>query len=356
MKKILLAFFASLSVLHAQDKNQEGIFAQFKTNKGDIVVELEYQKTPMTVANFVALAEGNHPGVDAKYKGKKYYNGLTFHRVIADFMIQGGDPLGNGMGDPGYKFDDEITDLKHTGPGILSMANAGPGTNGSQFFITHKATPWLDGKHTVFGHVIKGQEVVNAIAQNDVMLEVNIIRQGKAAKNFNAPKVFEEAKSLKAKEAQILEAKKAEGKKANAAKLTQAKAQARTTESGLQLTQTQKGNGIKPEAGTTVYMYYAGYLEDGTLFDTNIVEVAKANNTYDANRERNKGYQGFPYVIGQDTKRMIPGFSEAIESLEFNEKVIAYIPAKLGYGSASPTPLIPANSNLIFEIFIVDKL
>ncbi|MDV7396995.1 peptidylprolyl isomerase, partial [Arthrospira platensis SPKY1] len=118
---------------------------------GVIVLELYYEKVPVTVANFVSLAEGNNPAVDAKYKGKPFYNGLKFHRVIADFMIQGGDPSGNGSGNPGYKFADEITDYQHTGPGILSMANAGPATNGSQFFITHKATPWLDGKHTVFG-------------------------------------------------------------------------------------------------------------------------------------------------------------------------------------------------------------
>ena len=131
----------------------------------------------MTVANFVGLAEGTKHysktgGAPADANGASYYDGLNFHRVIADFMIQGGCPLGTGTGGPGYKFPDEIdTTLKHTGPGIFSMANSGPGTNGSQFFITHKATPWLDGRHTVFGHVVKGQDVVNAIAKGDKIKE-----------------------------------------------------------------------------------------------------------------------------------------------------------------------------------------
>lgn len=343
MKKIFLAFLGSISMLHAQDKNKEGIFAQFKTNKGDILVELAYDKTPMTVANFIALTEGNHPEADAKYKGKNYYNGLTFHRVIKDFMIQGGCPTGTGMGDPGYKFEDEITDLKHSGPGILSMANAGPGTNGSQFFITHKATPWLDGKHTVFGHVVQGMEIVNSIENKDVMLEVNIIRQGKAAKNFNAAKVFGDAKSSKQKELAVLEAKKSELSKANALRLDKVKSKATQSDSGLQTVTLEKGNGVKPAAGTTVYVQYAGYLEDGTLFDSNSIEVAKFNNVYDENREKANGYKGFPYVIGQDKTRMIPGFSEAIEKMEFNEKLIAFIPANLGYGNQSPTKLIPAD-------------
>lgn len=173
----------------------EGLFAVITTTKGVIKIQLEYQKVPMTVANFVALAEGKQKNT-AKADGQPYFDGIKFHRVIADFMIQGGDPTGTGMGGPGYKFPDEIDPtLKHTRPGTLSMANAGPYTNGSQFFITHKETPWLDGKHAVFGYVVAGQDVVNAIAQNDVMTSVKIEAVGKDAKAFDAVKVLEANKA-----------------------------------------------------------------------------------------------------------------------------------------------------------------
>ena len=159
----------------------DGLFARLSTSRGDIVVRLEFQKTPLTVCNFVALAEGKMNAA----KGKPFYDGLVFHRVIADFMIQGGDPEGSGRGGPGYRFRDEILpSLKHDGPGVLSMANAGPGTNGSQFFITHKATPWLDGKHTVFGRVVDGQKVVDAIKQGDKINKITIVRNGQAANDF----------------------------------------------------------------------------------------------------------------------------------------------------------------------------
>lgn len=172
----------------------KGLFANIKTAKGEILIYLEMDKTPLTVANFVGLAEGEIEN-DAKGKGEPFYNGLKFHRVIADFMIQGGDPMGNGMGGPGYKFQDEFhPTLKHDRPGILSMANSGPATNGSQFFITHKATPWLDGRHSVFGHVVEGQEVVDAIAQGDVIEKIEIIRKGKDAKKFDAAAIFNDMK------------------------------------------------------------------------------------------------------------------------------------------------------------------
>ena len=196
MKKLLvtLLFLPFAGILNAQNTvdPENGIYARFITNKGIIVCQLEYQKTPMTVGNFVGLAEGNFKVGDKSFS-KPFFDGLIFHRVIADFMIQGGDPQGTGMGDPGYKFYDEIDQtLKHIGPGILSMANSGPNTNGSQFFITHKETPWLDGKHTVFGHVISGQDVVNAIAQNDTMRKVEIIRVGREANKWNAQAAFDQ--------------------------------------------------------------------------------------------------------------------------------------------------------------------
>lgn len=184
----------SKTVTSAKELKEEGIYAEISTTKGIILVKLEHEKTPMTVANFVGLAEGKIKNA-AKAEGVPFYDGVKFHRVIPNFMIQGGDPQGNGMGGPGYMFKDEIVaELKHKGPGVLSMANAGPGTNGSQFFITHVATPWLDGKHTVFGNVVKGQEVVNTIVQNDTINYVRILRIGKAAKKFNAAEVFNSMK------------------------------------------------------------------------------------------------------------------------------------------------------------------
>lgn len=355
----------------------EGLFATIETNKGTIVLALEFQKTPVTVANFVSLAEGTNPYVNKeKLKGKPFYDGLKFHRVIKDFMIQGGDPEGNGSGDPGYKFKDEFTDLKHDKGGILSMANSGPATNGSQFFITHKDTPWLDGKHTVFGHVTEGMNVVNAIEQNDVITKVTITRKGTLAKKFNAAKVFtdyyankaEDAKKQaaidaenKAKKAALeAEAKKAyEAKfgpviKAKADYISSVRASGTKTPSGVIYQVIQKGSDVKPVDGSTIYFHYAGYFEDGNLFDSSYEEVNKAYGKFDANRAAQNGYQPFPFVAGKK-EGMIPGFIEALSLIHLGEKMIAIMPSNLCYGERGAGGVIPPNANLVFELEIMDK-
>ena len=397
MKKLVVLLCAlTATVSLAQTKNAkpkpvvlEGIFAEIYTNKGKIALQLEFQKTPITVANFITLAEGKNEFVTNDRKGKQYYDGLKFHRVIANFMIQGGCPLGTGAGDPGYKFKDEFDpSLKHDKPGILSMANSGPATNGSQFFITHKDTPWLNNKHSIFGHVIEGQKVVDAIAQDDVIEKVVIVRKGKLAKNFNAEKVFSEYMKIKpeldkkeAEENRIkaeanakLEAerkqKEAEAKAiadkemkeklgpllaAKVAELAALKAKTTTTASGLQYSILQKGTGVKPTEGKDIYVHYAGYLEDGTLFDSSYEAINKMYGKFDQNRANQNGYQPFPFKYGSKGG-LIPGFLEGINNMNFNDKAIFFIPANLGYGERGAGNVIPPNSNIIFEVEILESL
>jgi peptidyl-prolyl cis-trans isomerase A (cyclophilin A) len=355
----------------------EGIFANIATNKGTIVIQLEFLKTPITVANFVSLADGSNRFVtNEKLKGKPFYDGLKFHRVIADFMIQGGDPLGNGSGNPGYAFKDEITDLKHNKAGILSMANSGPATNGSQFFITHKETPWLDGVHTVFGHVTSGMDVVNKIAQDDVILKVTIVRKGNAAKAFNASKIFSdyyENKSEDDKKQAIIDAdnkrKQAEIQaeadrvykeqygavlKSKADEIATLKQTGTTTASGLIYNIVQKGTGVKPVDGSNIYFNYAGYFEDGNLFDSNYTNVCKTFGKYDANRDAQNGYQSLSFVAGKK-EGMIPGVLEGLSLLSFGDKIIMYLPSNLAYGASGAGGVIPPNANLIFEIEMIEK-
>jgi peptidyl-prolyl cis-trans isomerase A (cyclophilin A) len=321
---------------------QEGIYAKIVTPKGDILLELYYEQTPMTVANFVGLAEGDIPN-DAKAQGEPFYDGLKFHRVIKDFMIQGGDPQGNGSGGPGYQFPDEIVaDLTHDGPGVLSMANAGPGTNGSQFFITHKETPWLNGKHTVFGKVVTGQDVVDAVAQGDAIEKMEIIRKGKKAEKFDAPAVFEEMQAG-IKEKAEKAAQEAEDR------LAMLKEQSEVTPSGLYYQLLNKGEGPKPEEGQTVLMHYAGYLPDGTLFDSSVKSIAEKYGKYDARREP---YDPFPVQVGPGA-RVIEGWKEALSMMNVGDKYKLIIPPELGYGARGAGGVIPPNSWLIFDVEMI---
>ena len=307
---------------------QDGLYAKFNTSKGEILVALEYKKTPGTVGNFVALAEGNLEN-SVKPQGTPYYDGLKFHRVIPDFMIQGGCPLGSGTGNPGYQFDDEIhPDLKHDAPGVLSMANAGPGTNGSQFFITHIETAWLDGKHTVFGKVTKGQDVVDAIAQGDAIDSLEIVRIGADAEAYNAVEAFRTFEG--SREKRLAEAKaKAE------AEMEKLAAGFSKTDSGLRYQVLQEGTGDKAEKGKTVSVHYKGQLSDGTVFDSSY----KRNQPID-----------FALGVGQ----VIPGWDEGIQLLKVGDKARFVIPSDLAYGSAGAGGVIPPDATLIFDVELMD--
>ncbi|MCF1191190.1 peptidylprolyl isomerase [Mangrovimonas sp. AS39] len=307
---------------------QDGLYAKFQTPKGDILVNLEFEKTPGTVGNFVALAEGNLEN-EARPQGKPYYDGLKFHRVIPDFMIQGGCPQGTGSGNPGYQFDDEFhPDLKHDGPGVLSMANAGPGTNGSQFFITHVETPWLDNNHTVFGKVVEGQDVVDAIAQGDTIDHVEIIRQGEAAEKFHAVEAFRTFEG--AREKRLLEEQAA-----REAELDKLAAGFKRTDSGLRYQILQEGSGKAAQKGQTVSVHYKGQLADGTVFDSSY----KRNAPID-----------FPLGVGQ----VIPGWDEGIGLLKVGDKARLVIPSDLGYGARGAGGVIPPNATLVFDVELVD--
>jgi peptidylprolyl isomerase len=365
--KFLLLFAMVLTMFACNDQYpdlEDGMYAEFKTNYGTVVAELYFKETPITVASFVSLAEGTNKMVDSVYKGKNYYDGLSFHRIIDGFVIQGGDPTGTGSGGPGYKFPDEIVDsLSHDAKGILSMANAGPGTNGSQFFITLAPTPNLDGRHTVFGKVIKGLDVVDAIGKVETgpqdkpvkpvtMEEVNIIRKGKAAKNFEAPTVFEDElqaiKDKKEAEAQ----KREESKTAMATEFESHKDEAQTLDSGLQIYFEEEGEGIEPETGQMVEVLYEGYFSDGEIFDTNKEELAKEMGLFNEARKNQGGYGPMTVVYGPDAP-MIPGFKEGIQQLNVGDKALLYIPSHLGYGERGAGGVIPPNTDLVFRVELV---
>jgi peptidyl-prolyl cis-trans isomerase A (cyclophilin A) len=307
---------------------ENGIYAKFNTSKGSILVKLAHDLVPGTVGNFVGLAEGNLEN-KIKPQGNKFYDGLKFHRVIPDFMIQGGCPSGTGTGGPGYKFDDEFhPTLKHDRPGVLAMANSGPGTNGSQFYITHVPTSWLDGKHTVFGHVVEGQDIVDAVAQGDALESVEIVRVGEEAQKWNAIEAFRVFEGSRAK-------REAAEKAAAEAKMEQLAAGFDKTESGLRYKMIQKGDGKKAEAGKTVAVHYEGSLETGKVFDSSY--------------PRKKPIE---FRLGQG--QVIEGWDEGIALLQVGDKARFVIPSHLAYGSAGAGGVIPPNATLIFDVELME--
>jgi cyclophilin family peptidyl-prolyl cis-trans isomerase len=311
-------------------KDKDGLYAVIDTEKGKIVVSLEFKKVPMTVANFVGLVEGE---LNFDSPGENFYEGLMFHRVIDNFMIQGGCPKGDGTGGPGYSFPDEFDpSLRHDGPGVMSMANAGPGTNGSQFFITHVKTPWLNDKHSVFGKVVEGQDVVNSIAQGDKINDITIERIGEEAQNFKVTKeIFAQLvqdASKKAMERRKQEIEKVENEIANRWP------KAIKTPSGLQYVVLKEGDGkAHPKYGQKVTVHYTGTLLDGRMFDSSV-------------------HRGEPatFAVGQ----VIDGWNEALQTMSKGEKRTLIIPPELGYGVHGYPGIIPTNSYLIFDVELLD--
>jgi peptidyl-prolyl cis-trans isomerase A (cyclophilin A) len=357
MKRIFIAF-ALLSTVLFSCKNKvengelsDGLYALIETSKGDITVKLEFEKVPFTVANFVTLAEGKNNYVSSNYKGRHFYDGLTFHRVESNPpMIQGGDPLATGQGGPGYKFKDEFhPDLNHGKPGILSMANSGPNTNGSQFFITTDQTSYLDGKHSVFGEVIDGIDIVNTIVVGDPINKVKIIRVGQAAKKFDAVKVFKDYFDKQAELQKVLEVVTAK----KVSEIEDIKATGTKTKSGLIYKLIKSGTGKKPTAGQDVFVHYAGFFVDGTLFDTSYANVAEENGVLDLARKQQNGYVPFPFSYGSKTG-LIAGFIEGLENMKFGDKMALLIPGHLGYGEQG-YGAIPPNATLLFEVELLEK-
>lgn len=333
-------------------KLEKGIYAKIETSKGEILLKLEEEKAPLTVANFIGLAEGKLTVFDSIKIKSPFYDGLKFHRVINAFMIQGGDPDGNGSGGPGYKFWDEADNgLPHDGPGVLSMANAGPNTNGSQFFITHKATPHLNGRHTVFGRVIEGQAVVDQIEKDDLILAINIIRKGFKAKRFNASKVFE--KVYREKEVLVL----AEQEKLAALKFKDDIRKENADNYSIpeykkyffDLVKEREPNAIQTESGLVYVIkkeHKGDLIKEKDKLAVHYVGTHLFGDKFDSSRDRNKTLD-FQYLV----QPLISGFNEGLALTGEEGKIDLYIPYYLAYGASAGR--MPAYSDLVFEIEII---
>jgi peptidyl-prolyl cis-trans isomerase A (cyclophilin A) len=366
LRKLGLITALGLSVLSCSKYAdlEDGLYAVMNTSKGEMVLELHAEETPITVANFVSLSEGNSKRVSDAYANKPYFNNTVFHRVIKDFMIQGGDPTGTGQGGPGYRFKDEFNEgLTHSSKGILSMANSGPYTNGSQFFITHKETPWLDQRHTVFGRLVKGESVLDSIANtatdptdkplDSILLKsVTIVRVGSEAKKFNANEIIEEY--FFGIEAERESYAKFREERALTFTNTFNSDEVTTTSSGLQFTVLQAATGDKPTMGTEVGLNYAGWLSDGQLFDTNIATIAEKDQNFEQINAMHRG-QFMPLMMTVEPDApMIPGFKEAVLDMSFGEKRLVRIPSNLAYGSQGAGGVIPPDADLIFQLELID--
>ncbi len=367
IKISLITFSIILASCKAQYPDlEDGLYAEIVTSEGIMVAKLAHEKAPITVANFVSLAEGTNTMVDSIYKGKKFYNGLIFHRVINEFMIQGGDPTGTGSGSPGYKFMDEFhPDLKHDKPGILSMANSGRNTNGSQFFITEIPKPHLDNGYNIFGELIIGIDIQDSISnvktaggnkpiEDVVIKELNIIRKGKEAKSFDAPNIFNNHFAVAERKEKEKKAKIAAILKACKDKFDEQRAKAITLPSGLQYIITEKGTGKKLPENAKVLTHYAVYFESGKLLQTSKLETAEALGVVNEKRKAANGYQPINADISPDAE-MISGFKEGLKQLSVGDKATLFIPYHLAYGEAGGRG-IPAKSNIIFEVEILELL
>jgi peptidyl-prolyl cis-trans isomerase A (cyclophilin A) len=355
----LSACGSKVEINDEQIELEDGVYAKMATSEGDILLKLNTELAPMTAANFVLLAEGNMPEVSEDLKGKRFYDGLTFHRVIPQFMIQGGDPLGTGAGNPGYKFPNEVTpELSHT-KGVISMANSGPNTNGSQFFITVADRTELDGGYSVFGEVVEGQWVADSISivktdqankpnETVTINTVEIIRVGADNESWDALAAFEAGKAGFDEEQRVAREEAAKRAQEQLALLQAKYPNAEQSASGLLYVIETLGDGEKPADGSYVDINYAGYLTDGTLFDTSIKELAQENNIYNPQREP---YSPMPMEYGPRAQ-VIPGFAEGISMFNVGGKGTIIIPPNLGYGERGGGP-IPPNSWLIFDVEIV---
>ena len=362
---ILLILLSATTCKDKYPELGEGIYAELVTTKDTIVIELSYKQAPLTVSNFIGLTEGTHPMLSDSLKGKPYYNGTIFHRVINNFMIQGGDPYGTGTGSPGYKFEDEFNDsLNHNKAGILSMANSGPATNGSQFFITDAPTPHLDNKHSVFGKVVKGLKVVDAISnvkvspgsnkplEDVIILKLNIIRQGSDAKKFNNIETWN-------KELQLLQEKKLENiekiKKTTEdvkTKLNDYKSRANKLSSGLLIHTISSTKGIKPAKGSKVKLNYEGYFTDGKLFGTNVKSIDQKYGSYDHRKDSQGAYTPITMTLDNNAQ-MISGFKEGVFSMSLGDKIFLYLPSHIAYGEEGRGKIKP-NTDLIFIVEMVE--